>query len=256
MSITIAIANQKGGVGKTTTTVNIAAALVEMGNKVLCVDLDPQANMSDYLGHEYDGLPTISTLMQQAATMQPIATMEAVRENKEGIFYIPSDIILSSADLFLATAMCREQTLKRILTQDVTDRFDYILIDCLPSLGILLTNALAASDSVLIPVQAQKYGYVGLSQLTQVIGIVQQNLNPQLKIAGIVLTMADKTRMSKMVEESLTEEYSNWLFNTHVHRRTEASISTLEQNSLISMGSSYLGNEYRQLAAELVERGR
>lgn len=141
MSKIISIANQKGGVGKTTTTVNMAAGLAHYGCSVLCIDFDPQANMSDYLGYEDDGLATISELMQAATQQQTLDVAPLIRHNDEGIDYIPSNIILSSADVFLATAMCREQVLRRVLQVPELQAYDYILIDCLPSLGILLIVA-------------------------------------------------------------------------------------------------------------------
>lgn len=253
----IAVANQKGGVGKTTTAVNMAAAMVRLGYKVLCIDLDPQANMSDYLGFEPDGEPTIANLMMESAQYKEFEVSYTIRTNAEGIDYIPSDITLSSADLFLATAMCKEHTLKRIVQNDVVQAYDYIFVDCLPSLGVLLTNALTACNSVLIPVQAQKYGYYGLSQLMDVIKLVKQNLNLDLKIDGILLTMIDNTNMAKIVQETLEEsdEYSPLLFDTVIHKRVEATDSTLMQKSMVSDPKSMLGQEYISVATELVQRG-
>ena len=250
----IAIANQKGGVGKTTTTLNLAAGLVKENKQVLVIDLDPQGNLTDYLGHEYDDQPTITDLMMSVVNNNPIEVTEAIRKNKEGVHYIPSNILLSSADLFLATAFCREQILKQILRQDALSGYDYILIDCLPSLGVLLTNALTASDTMLIPVQAQKFALDGIEQLEQVYRLVKNSINPQLEIQGVLLTMSDNTNMSKAVEEALQERFADSLFKTRISKSVEATNSTYEQRSLIATKRSKLGAQYAGVVKELLGR--
>lgn len=165
----IAIANQKGGVGKTTTVVNIAAGLAEQGKKVLCIDLDPQGNLSDYLGYDFTGSKTmVDVLKGQAKISECIVTAKS-----ESIDYIPADISLATADMFLAQTMCREQILRKaLLSDEKTAEYDYILIDCLPSLGILVTNALAAADGVIIPVQVQKFALNGIVQFEDIFNLV------------------------------------------------------------------------------------
>lgn len=252
----ISIANQKGGVAKTTTAMNLAAGLVRKGKTVLCIDFDPQSNLSDYLGYKaQDNLPTISELMVATATMQRIDVGLAIRHNDEGIDYIPASIMLSSADVFLSQVMCREQILKRILSVPEIQSYDYVLVDCLPSLGILLTNALTASDAVLIPVQAQKFSLDGLSQLAQVIDMVKTQINPQLAICGVLLTMADNTNMSRAVEEALHGMFGDKVFSTKIRRSIEAANSTYEHRSLVSRPKSKLGSEYMAVVEELLERG-
>ncbi len=254
MSNIVAIANQKGGVGKTTTAVNMAAGLALKGYRVLCIDFDPQGNLSNYLGWEPDDRPTISDLMTDAAQNRMDNIPNAVRTGNENFDYIPSDIALASADLFLSSVMCREQVLKRITNQPLLQQYDYILIDCLPSLGILLTNALTAADSLIIPVQAQKFALDGLGQLESVYMMVKENLNPKLEIAGVLLTMVDNTNMSRAVEDALASAYGDKLFTSRIHKSVEASNSTYEQRSLVSRNSSRLGNEYRSMVAEYIER--
>jgi chromosome partitioning protein len=161
MSNIIAICNQKGGVGKTTTAMNLGAALAKQGKRVLLCDLDAQANLSEYLGFEEDDKPTITELFAVVAAQAYIdadTVKSSIRHNElNGVDYIPANINLANADVFLLNALRRETVLKRILTEDVTKDYDYVLIDCLPSLGVLLLNALAAADSILIPVQVQKF---------------------------------------------------------------------------------------------------
>lgn len=250
----IAVANQKGGVGKTTTALNIAAGLVKVDKKVLVIDLDPQGNLTDYLGHEPDERPTISELLQLAAGNQLVEDSVAmsIRTNAEGIDYIPSNILLSSADLFLSQVMCREQVLRKLLRDKVFAPYDYIIIDCLPSLGILLTNALAASTSVLIPVQTQKFALDGLRQLDQIYQMVRDNINPTLEIEGILLTMTDNTNMSKAVESILLERYADKVFRSKIHKSVEATNSTYEQKSLIATKNSRLGTEYQAVVREML----
>lgn len=250
----IAIANQKGGVGKTTTALNIAAGLVKVEKKVLLVDLDPQGNLSQYLGFEPDGNPTVSELMSCAVSGNPLKASDCIRTSKENIDYIPSHITLSSADFFLITAMNREQVLKKVLSDEALSAYDYIIIDCLPSLGILLVNALAASDSVLIPVQAQKFALDGLDLLLDIYSMVKANINSLLEIEGVLITMADNTNMSKAVCAELAERFADKVFSTRISRSVEATNSTYEQKSLVATKSSRLGREYIAVTQELIDR--
>ena len=253
MKIT-AIANQKGGVGKTTTCVNMAAGLVQEGKHVLCIDFDPQGNLSDYVGHVPDEAPTITELMLATAQGQPLEPMDAVRHSAEGFDYIPADIRLSGAELFLSTAMFREQVLKRVLSASSLLAYDYILIDCLPSLGILLTNALIASDSLVIPLQAQKFALYGLDDLLNIYDTVRQQANPTLHIDGILLTMADNTNMSKAVEAQLRGRFPHLAYQTVISKSVEATNSTYDQRSLVNTSRSKLGAQYGAMVKEFLER--
>ena len=155
--------------------------------------------------------------------------------------------------MFLAQTMCREQVLKRALEADnAIGRYDYILIDCLPSLGILVTNALSAADGVIVPVQVQKFALNGIVQFEDIFNLVKENINPSLTIIGILETMTDGTKMAKEVDKALKERYDGLIFGTSISKRIEAANSTAEQKSLISKKSSVVGEQYRQLVSEII----
>lgn len=251
----IAIANQKGGVGKTTTALNLASGLKQQGKNVLLIDLDPQFNLSDYLGYEHSSEnETISTLMSNVS-MNSVDVKKAIYTSSEGIDYIPSDIRLSSAEIFLINVMSRETVLKRILSDDSLSCYDYIIIDCLPSLGILMVNALTASDYVIVPVQAQKFALDGIHLFLNAFTQVKRNLNPHLELLGVLLTMYDNTNMAKAVREALSEQFGEKIFNTVISRSVEASNSTYEKKSLTARKSSKLGKQYLSFTQECIERG-
>ena len=205
----IAICNQKGGVAKTTTTVNLAAGLARSSYRVLAVDCDPQGDLTTCLGwRDGDSLPvTLSTLMHKVIQDTPIEPGEGILTHREGIDLIPSNIELSAMEMTLVNAMSRERTLATYLDM-VRKDYDYILIDCAPSLGMLTVNALTAADSVLIPVQAQFLSAKGMTQLLQTVNRVQRYTNPKLKIEGILLTMRDKRLiLAKEVSRVVRENY-------------------------------------------------
>lgn len=256
MSKIIAICNQKGGVGKTTTTFNLGAALAfNYGKKVFLIDLDPQANLSEYLGFETDDKPTMTQLVaevSQRALISADAVLSCIRYNdKNNLYYIPADINLANAETVMATALARETILKRILSKEVTSQFDYVLIDCLPSLGILLINALTAANEMIIPVQTQKFSMDGLQALMSLHMQIRSTINSNLELTGILPTMVDNTTVSKNALKTLSEQYDK-VFSTVIHKSVEAAKSSESGNALCKT-KNRLGEEYVALAGEVIK---
>lgn len=206
---TIAIVNQKGGVGKSTTAVNLGAGLVRQGKKVLLVDADSQANLTEMLGWQKpDELsPTLATLMEKVIADKPIAPQEGILHHQEGVDLMPSNIELSGLEISLVNTMSRE-TVMRTYLSEVRRHYDYILIDCSPSLGMLTLNALTAADKVIIPVQSHYLPVKGLEQLLKTVGRVQRQLNSNLQISGILITMVEgRSNFSKEIGQLVRQAY-------------------------------------------------
>lgn len=222
---TIAIANQKGGTGKTTTAYNLGIALTQQGYRVLMVDFDPQGNLSCYRGipPEQDLEQTITELLMKVAYEKPLSHRECVYQSKRTddsapqVDFIPSNLRLASFELAMGTMMCREVLLKTCLEQ-YSSQYDYCIIDCSPSVGLLLTNALSAANEVIIPMQAQPFSVVGMSQLTNSISSVQRKINPGLHIRGVLLTMTQHTKVSEHYAHDVRAKYGRTLhvFTTEI----------------------------------------
>ena len=213
MAKIIAIANQKGGVGKTTTSINLASGLAYLNKRVLLVDLDPQGNATSGIGHniEVDDLTVYDALMSEEKTSNCIKTL-----HRPPLDILPSNINLAGADLQMASLEKREELLKNSLNE-IRDFYDFIIIDCPPSLGLLNTNALTAADSVLIPVQCQIYALEGVTQLLQTIRLVQKLFNPDLKIEGVLLTMYDaRTNLSSEVSQEVRKHFKDKTYRTYI----------------------------------------
>lgn len=254
----IAVANQKGGVGKTTTTINLGIGLKQLGKKVLLVDMDSQANLSIGLGYNPETLEyTIPQLINNKISNYnyEIEKDKYVLQTNEGVDLLASDIRLCSVETKLLNVINRESMLKGILKILKSD-YDYILIDCVPSLGILNINSLVAADSILIPVQAHYYPLRGMEQLLQSIFSVQAQINSDLKIEGILLTMFDKrTKLSKEVKSVVNEIYSeNFnIFKSIIVKSTKIAEAPSEGKSIFTYNpKSEVAKNYQELALEVV----
>lgn len=216
----VSIANQKGGVGKTTTSVNLGASLAEQGYRVLVIDLDPQGNATTGLGINARNLE--SSIYDVLMTDLPLEDcIEAT--SLKNLFVAPATIDLAGAEIELVPAFSREMKLKRAIDA-VKDDFDWIVIDCPPSLGLLTINAFAASDDVIVPIQCEYYALEGLSQLVRNVGLVQSNLNPNLKVRGIVMTMYDaRTKLSDQVQQEVRSHFGSTVYRTVIPRTVRLS---------------------------------
>lgn len=256
----IALANQKGGTAKTTTTLNLGIGLAKHGKRVLLVDADPQGDLTTALGwNDADNLPvTLATQMQKILQDEPFAYNEGILHHEEGVDIIPTNIELSGMEISLVNAMSREQTLKLYLS-DLKKDYDYILIDCIPSLGMLTINALAAADSVIVPVQAQYLPLKGMTQLMKTISKVQRQINLELKIDGVLLTLADmRTRLARTTADNLKGTYgkSVRIFGTVIPIATTAAESSAAGKSIYSYDKNgTVAQAYEKFTTEVIKCG-
>ena len=251
MAKTIAIAIQKGGVGKTTTAVNLSACLAELGKKVLLVDFDPQGNATSGYGIDREQLDT--TIYDVVIGAQAIA--DVLQSTEYGVDLVPANINLAGAEVELVSAAQREQRLQQALAP-IQDAYDYILIDCPPSVGLLTLNALTAAQTIMIPVQCEFYALEGVSRMIKTMELVKEELNPAIAIEGILLTMYDsRTRLSEQVVGEVRNYFGEAVYQTMIPRTVRLSEAPSYGQPVIAYDPRSRGAMvYRELAKEVIAR--
>ena len=252
MGRVIAVANQKGGVGKTTTAINLSACLAEKGQKVLAIDMDPQGNMTSGLGIDKDEVEkNIYDLMIGQVGVEEVLQKEAI----ENLDIIPTSIDLSAAEIELIGVDDKEFIIRNAIAQ-IKDNYDYIIIDCPPSLSMLTINAMTTADSVLVPIQCEYYALEGLSQLIHTVELVKERLNPILEIEGVVFTMYDaRTNLSLQVVENVKENLQQNIYKTIIPRNVRLAEAPSYGQPITLYDTKSAGAEaYRLLAEEVINR--
>ncbi|MGI6575117.1 MAG: ParA family protein [bacterium] len=251
MGRVMAVVNQKGGVGKTTTAVNLCACLAQLGKKILAIDIDPQGNTTSGLGIDKKLINhcIYDVLIDDLPIEQALVATQV-----EGLDLIPSAIKLAGAEIELVPAISRELKLKNALLR-LRDNYDYVLIDCPPSLGLLTINALTAADSILVPIQCEYYALEGLSQLMNTVRLVQKHLNPDLEVEGVLLTMFDaRTNLAIQVVEEVKGFFQNKVYRTIIPRNVRLSEAPSHGKPVILYDPKCRGSEvYYDLAKEVIE---
>ena len=249
----IAVVNQKGGVGKTTTAVNLGACLAAEGQRVLVVDLDPQGNATTGLGVDKRSLHgTVYQCLREATSLAPVIHATSV----EGLHLAPTTVDLAGAEIELVSEFARETRLRSCL-EGVLGDYDYVFLDSPPSLGLLTVNCLPAADSVLVPIQCEYYALEGLSQLQHTLGLIRRMLNPRLEVFGVVLTMYDaRTRLSAEVADEVRRHFGERVFESVIPRSVKLSEAPISGTPIISYAPENRGAvAYQALAREVMERG-
>ena len=256
---TIALANQKGGVGKTTTAASLGVGLAQQGKKVLLVDADAQGNLTQMLGwRQPDELsPTLADLMTKAINEEPIAPSEGILHHVSGVDLVPANIELSGLEVTLVNIMSRETVLRQYLDKIKKD-YDYVLLDCRPSLGMLVINALSASDYVLIPVQAEYFAAENMTELVNTVQSIKRQINPKLKIGGVFMTMANDTNFRKDIVASVKAAYGKHLpiMQAVIPATVRlAEISTADHSIFKHEPKGRAAEAYRTLVKEVMDIG-
>ena len=250
----IAVANQKGGVAKTTSVINIGAGLALKGKKVLLVDTDNQSHLSRFLGYDgTDGNPTISELIFQTVSkvMKPVS--EAIRKSELGVDYIPSNFMLAGIISILGTDSDSTGVFSRLFSDGTFDEYDYIIIDCPPTLDLLVSNALKACDKVLIPVQSDFWAYEGVDQILATLQRAKQASDIKPYVLGMLVTMFNKrTNSAKAIMDAMNESYGEYVFETAISFRDEVKVATIEHKTLVGRKNSITGQQYMAVVDEII----
>ena len=250
----IAVANQKGGVAKTTSVINIGAGLALKGKKVLLVDTDNQSHLSRFFGYDgTDSKPTISELIFQTVSrvMKPVS--EAIRKSELGVDYIPSNFMLAGIISILGTDSDSTGVFSRLFSDGTFDEYDYIIIDCPPTLDLLVSNALKACDKVLIPVQSDFWAYEGVDQILATLQRAKQASDIKPYVLGMLVTMYNKrTNSARAIMDAMNESYGEYVFETAIAFRDEVKVATIEHKTLVERKNSITGQQYMAVVEEII----
>ena len=250
----IAVANQKGGVAKTTSVINIGAGLALKDKKVLLIDTDNQSHLSRFLGYDgTDGNPTISELIFQTVSkvMKPVS--EAIRKSELGVDYIPSNFMLAGIISILGTDSDSTGVFSRLFSDGTFDEYDYIIIDCPPTLDLLVSNALKACDKVLIPVQSDFWAYEGVDQILATLQRAKQASDIKPYVLGMLVTMYNKrTNSARAIMDAMNESYGEYVFETAIAFRDEVKVATIEHKTLVGRKNSITGQQYMAVVDEII----
>lgn len=252
----ISICSEKGGVGKTTSAINIAHSLVSLNKKVLVIDLDQQGNCSYSLGYSNDGKPTIAELIyNEVSGIHMINTIDTIRCNENGLEYIPASPLLTNITSIISNDRDCNYVLKRCLNDDYFKKYDYIIIDCRTLLDLLVANAMNSSDGIIIPVEAGIYSYAGLEKMIDKVKSINKSTNPHLRILGILLNKQQRTIVGTSISDTIRQDYSNLTFKTTIpYCPAQVEKSIINQCSCVQDKSSSLGKAFMELSKEIVSK--
>ena len=250
----IAVANQKGGVAKTTSVINIGAGLALKGKKVLLIDTDNQSHLSRFLGYDgTDGKPTISELIWQTVSKVQKPVSEAIRKSELGVDYIPSNFMLAGIISVLGTDSDSTGVFSRLFSDGAFDEYDYVIIDCPPTLDLLVSNALKACDKVLIPVQSDFWAYEGVDQILATLQRAKQASDIKPYVLGMLVTMYNKrTNSARAIMDAMNESYGEYVFQTAIAFRDEVKVATIEHKTLVGRKNSITGQQYMAVVEEII----
>lgn len=254
--VIISICSEKGGVGKTTSAINIAHGLVSLGKKVLVIDLDQQGNCSYSLGYSNDGKPTMAELIyNEVSGVHMINTIDTIRYAEDGLEYIPASPLLTNITSIISNDRDCNYVLKRCLSDEAFNRYDYIIIDCRTLLDLLVANAMNASQGIIIPVEAGIYSYVGLEKMIDKVKSINKSTNPHLRVLGILLNKQQRTIVGASISDTIREDYSELTFHTTIpYCPAQVEKSVINQSSCIQDKNNSLSKIFIGLAEEIISK--